>query len=135
MGAKKKPNAKDAVEDTSTKEFLREYKKSCVQFETPSFKPLEKKLVEVMEEGDSKLPEILVNERIGENGAKAIANGLRMANKGTGYNHCQAIRIWDGDIGNEGVKAFYQFITDTNKTQIALLEFLNCNIEALGKYL
>jgi len=58
---------------------LREYKKSCVAFETPSFKPLEKKVVEVMEEGDNKLPEILINERIGEKGAMAIANALKLA--------------------------------------------------------
>ncbi len=78
MGGKKKTSSKDQVEDVSTKEFLREYKKSCVAFETPVYKPLEKKIVEVMEEGDNKLHEILINDRIGENGLKAIANALKL---------------------------------------------------------
>jgi len=80
MGAKKKAAAKGEVEeDLSTKEFQKEYVKSCTLFETPLFKPLYKKLQEVFEEGDGKLPEILINERIGENGAKAIANSLKLA--------------------------------------------------------
>lgn len=79
MGGKKKGAGKEGdVEDVSTKELLKEYKKSCVALETPIYKPLEKKIVEVMEEGDNKLPEILINERIGEKGAQALANALKV---------------------------------------------------------
>lgn len=42
------------------------------------------------------------------------------------------MRIWDGDIGDEGVRAFYQFIIDTGNTSIQLVEFLNCEISVLG---
>jgi Ran GTPase-activating protein (RanGAP) involved in mRNA processing and transport len=42
------------------------------------------------------------------------------------------LRIWDGDIGDEGVRAFYQFIIDTGNTSIQLVEFLNCEISVLG---
>ena len=42
------------------------------------------------------------------------------------------MRIWDGDIGDEGVRAFYQFMNDTGNTSIQLVEFMNCNIGVLG---
>ena len=42
------------------------------------------------------------------------------------------MRIWDGDIGDEGVRAFCQFILDTDNTSIQLVELMNCNIGVLG---
>ncbi len=80
MGGKKKQAAKGDTadeEDTSTKEFLTHYKKNCSVMETPTYKPLEKKINEILDEGEIKLPEILINEKIGEAGARAIANSLK----------------------------------------------------------
>jgi len=81
MGAKKKPEkgkgGAEEEEDLSTKELLQHYKKNCIQMETPIFKPLEKKINELLDEGEIKFPEILINEKIGEAGARAIANALK----------------------------------------------------------
>lgn len=46
--------------------------------------------------------------------------------------HCKSIRIWDGDIGDEGVRAIHQYIIDTNNPKVELIEFLNCGIGPLG---
>lgn len=73
MGPKKK--GKDEEEDTSTKDLLTYYKKNCKELEVPVCKFFEAKLNEVLEE-DSHLPEILINEKIGEFGARALANAL-----------------------------------------------------------
>lgn len=65
---------------------------------------------------------------------KILSNKLYIyyLSKGKGYDHCKSIRIWDGNLGDEGVRAFYQFIVDTNKASISLIELLNCNIGPLG---
>jgi hypothetical protein len=74
MGPKKKAG-KDQEEDTSTKDLLNIYKKSCKEFDIPVCKLLETKLLEALEE-ETHLPEILINEKIGEFGTRAIANAL-----------------------------------------------------------
>ena len=40
--------------------------------------------------------------------------------------------MWDADIGDEGVRAFIQFMIDTENMSFKLLEFLNCGITSLG---
>lgn len=75
MGPKKKAKGKDDEEDTSTRDLLTYYKKNCKEFETPICKLLETKILEVLDE-DLHLPEILINEKIGEFGARALANAL-----------------------------------------------------------
>jgi Ran GTPase-activating protein (RanGAP) involved in mRNA processing and transport len=42
------------------------------------------------------------------------------------------VRIWDGDIGDEGCRAFQQFITDKRNSSVTILELLNCGIGPLG---
>jgi hypothetical protein len=73
MGPKKKPG--DGEEDFSTRDLLNLYRKNCKELEVPICKILESKLVEVVGE-DANLPEILINEKIGEFGARALSNAL-----------------------------------------------------------
>jgi hypothetical protein len=73
MGPKKK--GKDEEEDTSTKDLLTYYKKNCKEYEISVCKILEGKILEVLDE-DTHLPEILVNEKLGEFGARALSNAL-----------------------------------------------------------
>ena len=40
--------------------------------------------------------------------------------------------MWDADIGDEGVRAFTQFLIETENQSMKLLEFLNCGITSLG---
>ena len=42
------------------------------------------------------------------------------------------MRLWDADIGDEGVRAFCQFMLDTGNTSIQLVEMMNCGIGVLG---
>jgi len=83
MGGKKKPEGgkgkggAEEEEDLTTKELLSLYRKNCSIMEIPTFHPLVKKIDEVLTEGEIKFPEILINEKIGEAGARAIANALR----------------------------------------------------------
>jgi hypothetical protein len=74
MGPKKK-GGKDDEEDTSTQDLLTIYKKNCKELEIPFCKLLESKINEVLDEGGH-LPEILINEKIGEFGARAVASAL-----------------------------------------------------------
>jgi hypothetical protein len=74
MGPKKK-SGKDQEEDTSTYDLLTIYRKSCKELETPVCKVFEEKLLLAIDE-EVHLPEILVNEKIEEFGARAIVNAL-----------------------------------------------------------
>ena len=74
MGPKKK-TGKDQEDDTSTRDLLSIYKKSCKELEIPICKIFETKLLEVLDD-EGHLPEILINEKIGEFGARAIFNAL-----------------------------------------------------------
>ncbi len=74
MGPKKKAG-KDQEEDTSTKDLLNIYRKSCKEFEIPVSKVFETKLLDILDQ-EAHLPEILINEKIGEFGARALVNAL-----------------------------------------------------------
>lgn len=79
MGKKKeKKDKKKQVDedDNSTKDLLVYYKKFCKELEIQPFKNLETKLTELIEE-NGHLSEILVNEKIGEFGARALFNALK----------------------------------------------------------
>ena len=80
MGGKKaKKGGKGAEdEDIPTENFLPAYKKACRENEVTPAKPLVSKVQEIMDEGDD-LNEILINERIGEFGARALPTALRRA--------------------------------------------------------
>ncbi len=75
MAPKKKSGKGPEEEDFTTKELLNLYKKACKELEIPISKILESKLNEVLSE-DQNLPEILVNEKIGEFGARALCTAL-----------------------------------------------------------
>jgi hypothetical protein len=76
MGPKKKPGKQGEEEDLSTKHLLNFYKKFCKELEILPSKELVKVLAEKVAE-DLHIPEILVNEKIGEFGAKALADALK----------------------------------------------------------
>ncbi len=44
----------------------------------------------------------------------------------------QCLRIWDGDIGDQGARFLSLFVTDTRNSSLSILELLNCNIGPLG---
>jgi hypothetical protein len=76
-GEKKDKKAKVVdEEDFSTRDLLAYYKKYCKELEIQPFKNLEAKLTELVEENGN-LTQILINEKIGEFGARALFNALR----------------------------------------------------------
>ena len=80
MGGKKKGGDKKKAavdeDDTSTKDFLTYYKRYCKELEVQPFKKLEEKVTELVEE-NGYMSEILINDKIGEFGAKALFNALK----------------------------------------------------------
>jgi hypothetical protein len=76
MGPKKKTGEGD--EDTSTQELLNHYRKCCKELEVPICKLIDTKINEAKDE-DTHVPEILVNEKLGEFGARALSNALMRA--------------------------------------------------------
>jgi Ran GTPase-activating protein (RanGAP) involved in mRNA processing and transport len=42
------------------------------------------------------------------------------------------VRIWDGEIGDEGARAISNYITDTQNSSVGLIELLNSGIGPLG---
>jgi len=76
MGPKKQAAKQGEEEDTSTKDFLTYYKRYCRELEIQTFKTLETKTTELLEEGGH-LNEILINDKIGEFGARALFNALK----------------------------------------------------------
>ena len=42
------------------------------------------------------------------------------------------LRIWEGELGDEGVRDIVNFIIQTNNSSVKLIEFLNGNIGPLG---
>jgi hypothetical protein len=76
MGPKKQGGAAGDEEDFSTKNLLTIYKKTCKELEIPYSKLIEVKINIQLEE-DLHLPELLITEKIGEMGAKAIATALK----------------------------------------------------------
>ena len=133
MGGKKGKKGKGQEdEDNPTENFLPAYKKACRESEVTPAKTLVNKIEEIMDEGED-LNEILVNERIGEFGARALATALRRSTKGEkGMPILKSLRIWEGELGDEGVRDIINFIIQTNNSSLKLIEFLNCNIGPLG---
>jgi hypothetical protein len=78
MGPKKSGGGAKAgdEEDVSTKNLLNIYKKTCKELEIPHSKQIENKILAQLEE-DLHLPELLITDKIGEMGAKAIATALK----------------------------------------------------------
>ena len=133
MGAKKGKKGKGQEdEDNPTENFLPAYKKACRENEVTPSKSLVSKIEEIMDEGED-LNEILVNDKIGEFGARALATALRRSTKGEkGMPILKSLRIWEGELGDEGVRNIVKFIIETNNSSLKLIEFLNCNIGPLG---
>ena len=129
MGAKKGKKGKGQEdEDNPTENFLPAYRKACKENEVTPSKSLLSKIEEIMDEGED-LNEILVNDRIGEFGARALATALRRSTKGEkGMPILKSLRIWEGELGDEGVRNIVKFIIETNNSSLKLIEFLNCNI-------
>jgi hypothetical protein len=76
MGPKKKAGKQGEEEDLSTKHLLFYYKKFCKELEIPPSKALIGKINEKLDE-DLHMQEILVNEKMGEFGAKALADAMK----------------------------------------------------------
>lgn len=133
MGAKKGKKGKGGDdEENPTENLLAQYKKCSKELETPTSSSFLNKLNDTIDEGED-LQEILINDKIGEFGARALSNALTRSTKGNkGFPTLKVLRIWEGDIGDEGVRALVQFIINTNNTSLSLMEFLNCNIGPLG---
>ena len=90
------------------------------------------KVEEIINEGDD-LNEIIINEKLGEFGAKALAIALHCLIKGEkGMPLLKSLRILEGELGDEGVRNLTKAIIETNNSSIKLIEFLNCNIGPLG---
>lgn len=76
MGPKKGKKGKgDEEEDTSTENLKTFYMKMSKELEAPMSQTLIAKLNDALEE-DEHLHEILINEKIGEFGARALSNAL-----------------------------------------------------------
>lgn len=132
MGPKKQQKAKgNEEEDLSTQELLNLYKRFCKAAQIPHSKVIETAINEKIDDG-SHLNEIVLQEKIGQEGAIELCRALKACNKGEGYKHLQSIRVWEGDLENQGVGAFYRFMLETKQYKINLLEFMNCNIGVLG---
>ena len=133
MGGKKGKKGKGQEdEENPTENFFGLYKKCCREFETQASPTLLNKIEECIDEGED-LNEILISEKIGEFGARALSKALSNSTKdGKGFPILKALRIWEADIGDEGVRELHQFIINTNNASLSLMEFLNCNIGPLG---
>jgi Ran GTPase-activating protein (RanGAP) involved in mRNA processing and transport len=129
--AAKAKGGKDDEDDTSTADLLAHYKKNCKLEGIPISKCIVKQLDEKLEE-DVDLQEVLIDEKIGEENAFEFCKALKHVNKQEGYKHLESIRIWEGNLGNQGVRAFYLYISETKAYKIKVLEFINCNFDDLG---
>lgn len=119
-------------EDNPTENFFTLYKRAGKEFETVPSATLLTKVEECLDEGED-LSEILIPEKIGEFGCRALCKALSLSSKdGKGMPTLKSLRIWEGEIGDEGARAIHQFIINTNNASIALIELLNCNIGPLG---
>lgn len=131
MGPKKQQNKNGEEEDLSTQELLSNYKKLCRLSQIPINKPFEKLINSKLEEG-SDLNELLLQDRIKEEGAIEICNALKACNKNEGYKHLQSIRIWEGELGNQGLFAFVKYMIEKKQYKISILEFINCSLGVLS---
>lgn len=133
MGPKKqaKKGSKEEDEDLSTLELLNLYKKNCKNQGIPFSKKIENQINEKIDDSTN-LQELLIDEKIGEEGLIEFCKALKMVNKNEGYKHLQSIRVWEGNINNQGIRAIYTYINEKKNYKINLLEFINCNISELG---
>lgn len=128
MGPKKqKAKGKDEEEDTSTVDLLAIYKKLCRQNDVTYSKAIERQINERLEE-DTHLQELLIDEKIGEESMIQFSKALKL----TGYRHLQSIRVWEGNINNQGLRAFYTYVVETKNFNVNVMEFINCGIGKLG---
>ena len=133
MGGKKGKKGKGTEDEENPSEnFLAAYKKACKENEVTVNKLLVSRIEDILDEGED-LNEILIMEKIGEFGARALALALRRSTKGDkGMPILKSLRIWEGEIGDEGVRSIVKFIIETNNSSLRLIELLNCNIGPLG---
>ena len=132
MGPKKQQKGKgNEEEDVSTQELLTLYKKNCKVAQIPYSKGLEKLINDKLEEGVD-LNEILLQEKLKEEGTIELCKALKSCNKGEGYKHLQSIRIWEGELCNQGIGSIYRFMLETKQYKISIIELINCSIGILG---
>ena len=75
---------------------------------------------------------ILLNERVGEFGLRALSLTLKRSTKDNkGIPILKSLRIWEGEIEDEGIRTIHQFIIETNNSSLNLIELLNDNIASL----
>ena len=128
---KGKGKSKEKV-DNPTANFLPAYEKACKENGVTPSKSLVTKVEQIMNEGED-LNEILVNEKLGELGARALAITLRCSTEGEkGVPILKTLRILEGELGDEGIRNLVKFLIETNNSSIKIMEFLNCNINPLG---
>ena len=132
MAGKKSKKKGQEDEEDPTENFIPAYKKACKECEVTPSAQLISKIEDMIDEGDD-LNEILLNERVGEFGARALALALKRCTKNEkGMPILKSLRIWEGEIGDEGMRAIHQFIIETNNSSLNLIELLNDNIGPLG---
>ena len=132
MAGKKSKKKGQEDEEDPTENFIPAYKKACKECEVTPSSQLISKIEDMIDEGDD-LNEILLNERVGEFGARALALALKRCTKDDkGMPILKSLRIWEGEIGDEGMRAIHQFIIETNNSSLNLIELLNDNIGPLG---
>jgi len=132
MAGKKSKKKGQEDEEDPTENFIPAYKKACKECEVTPSAQLISKVEDMIDEGDD-LNEILLNERVGEFGARALALALKRCTKNEkGMPILKSLRIWEGEIGDEGMRAIHQFIIETNNSSLNLIELLNDNIGPLG---
>ena len=92
---KGKGKSKEKV-DNPTANFLTAYEKACKENGVTPSKSLVTKVEQIMNEGED-LNEILVNEKLGELGARALAIALRCSTEGEkGMPILKTLRILEG---------------------------------------
>ena len=123
MAGKKSKKKGQEDEEDPTENFIPAYKKACKECEVTPSAQLISKIEDMIDEGDD-LNEILLNERVGEFGARALALGLKRCTKDNkGMPILKSLRIWEGEIGDEGMRAIHQFIIETNNSSLNLIEY------------
>ena len=118
--------------ENPTANFLPAYKKACQENGINPSNSIVTKVEEIIN-GGGDLNEIIVNDKLGEFGARALATALRLSTKeGKGMPILKSLRILEGELGDEGVRNLVKFIIETNNSSLKLIEFLNCDIGPLG---
>ena len=132
MGAKKKAAPKKGggkggadEEDQSVENFIKFYKKRCVEMGLPVSKQILSGWENYQEEGE-KITKFHLWEELGWPGIKAIIESLKQAS----YPHCQSIRLWKTYCEDEGVRSICSFLAMCSS--ILCLEMLDNKITPLG---